>query len=169
MQRSKIVRDHRSVLNTDAFDKRRFKELFEMSEGLQKVREEGQLPTTEALLGDIWAALYKMKPHILTEGIDPALKPKLTIMEKLMADEHFEEYRGFTRLDDLASTVCTVKFGEKINIWLAEAKALDEEFGLRSKGYTAIAVISLGYRSENDFNATLPKSRLSEEIIITKA
>lgn len=127
MQRSKIVRDHRSVLNTDAFDKRRFKELFEMSEGLQKVREEGQLPTTEALLGDIWAALYKMKPHILTEGIDPALKPNLTILERLMADEHFEEYRNFTRLDDLASTVCTVKFGEKINSWLAEAKALDEE------------------------------------------
>lgn len=127
MQRSKIVRDHRSVLNTDAFDKRRFKELFEMSEGLQKVRQEGQLPTTEALLGDIWAALYKMKPHILTEGIDPVLKPNLTIIEKLMADEQFEEYRNFTRLDDLASTVCTVKFGEKINSWLAEAKALDEE------------------------------------------
>lgn len=48
-------------------------------------------------------------------------------------------------------------------------KALDEEFDLRSKGYTAIAVISLGYRDENDFNATLPKSRLSEETIITKA
>ena len=48
-------------------------------------------------------------------------------------------------------------------------KALDEEFDLRSKGYTAIAVISLGYRDENDFNATLPKSRLNEETIITKA
>lgn len=127
MKRSKIVRDHRSVLNTDAFDTRRFKELFEMSEGLQKVRDEGQLPTTEALLGDIWAALYKMKPQIRKDGIDPALKPNRTIMEKLVQDEHFEEYRNFTRLDDLAATVCTIKFGEKINIWLAEAKALDED------------------------------------------
>jgi len=50
-----------------------------------------------------------------------------------------------------------------------DLKALDNEFDLRSKGYTAIAVISLGYRDENDFNATLPKSRLSEETIITKA
>ena len=51
----------------------------------------------------------------------------------------------------------------------ADLKALDEEFELRSKGYTAVAVISLGYRSEDDFNANLPKSRLSEASIITKA
>ena len=51
----------------------------------------------------------------------------------------------------------------------ADLKALDEEFDLRSKGYTAVAVISLGYRSENDFNADLPKSRFDEETIITKA
>ncbi|MGP5535878.1 oxygen-insensitive NAD(P)H nitroreductase [Psychrobacter glacincola] len=51
----------------------------------------------------------------------------------------------------------------------ADIKALDEEFELRSKGYTAVAVISLGYRSEDDFNADLPKSRLSEASIITKA
>ncbi|PID24787.1 VWA domain-containing protein [Sporosarcina sp. P7] len=127
MKRSKIIRDHRSVLNTDAFDKRRFKELFGMSDGLQKVREEGQLPTTEALLGDVWASLYKMKPRILLELMDPALKTNKTIMEKLMKDEKFEEYRNFTRLDDLAATVCTVKLVEKINLWLAEAKAMDEE------------------------------------------
>lgn len=127
MQRSKIIRDHRSVLNTDAFDKRRFKELFEMSDGLQKVREEGQLPTTEALLGDVWASLYKMKPRILFERIDPAMKPNKTIIEKLMKDKNFEEYRNFTRLDDLAATVCTVKLVEKINLWLAEAKAMDED------------------------------------------
>lgn len=51
----------------------------------------------------------------------------------------------------------------------ADLKALDEEFDLRSQGYTAIAVVSLGYRSEDDFNATLPKSRFNEETIITKA
>ncbi|MBF0659170.1 oxygen-insensitive NAD(P)H nitroreductase [Psychrobacter sp. NZS113] len=51
----------------------------------------------------------------------------------------------------------------------ADLKALDEEFDLRSKGYTAVAVVSLGYRSEDDFNAELPKSRFDEETIITKA
>ncbi|WP_352259279.1 oxygen-insensitive NAD(P)H nitroreductase [Psychrobacter sp. TB55-MNA-CIBAN-0194] len=51
----------------------------------------------------------------------------------------------------------------------ADLKALDEEFDLRSKGYTAVAVVSLGYRSQDDFNAELPKSRFDEESIITKA
>ncbi|MDV6378293.1 VWA domain-containing protein [Sporosarcina sp. GW1-11] len=127
MKRSKIIRDHRSVLNTDAFDKRRFKELFGMSDGLQKVREEGELPTTESLLGDIWAALYKMKPQLLKEVADRSLKPNRTIIKKLMTDQRFEEYRRYTRLDDLAATVCAVKFGEKINVWLAEVKAEDKE------------------------------------------
>lgn len=51
----------------------------------------------------------------------------------------------------------------------ADLKALDEEFDLRSKGYTAVTVVSLGYRNKDDFNAELPKSRFNEETIITKA
>ncbi|WP_240315601.1 VWA domain-containing protein [Sporosarcina sp. PTS2304] len=127
MKRSTIIRDHRSVLNTDSFDKRRFNELFSMSESLQRVRDEGELPTTESLLGDIWAALYKMKPQLVEEVSDRSLQPNRTIMKKLMSDEKFEEYRNFTRLDDLTSTVCAVKFSEKINEWLAEVKAEDQQ------------------------------------------
>ena len=48
-----------------------------------------------------------------------------------------------------------------------DAKALDQEFGLSEKGLSAISIVSLGYRSEDDFNAGLPKSRLAEEDIIT--
>lgn len=48
-----------------------------------------------------------------------------------------------------------------------DMKALDEEFGLREKGYTALVMVGLGYRAEDDFNATLPKSRLTEEEIFT--
>ena len=47
--------------------------------------------------------------------------------------------------------------------------ALDKEFGLNEKGYTAVGVVSFGYRAENDFNAKLPKSRLVEEVIFSKA
>ncbi len=45
--------------------------------------------------------------------------------------------------------------------------ALNEEFGLPEKGYTAVAAASLGYRSTDDFNAKLPKSRLPEDEILT--
>ena len=48
-----------------------------------------------------------------------------------------------------------------------DAKVLDEELGLRKNGYTAIAIVGLGYRSNNDFNAELPKSRLKDDEIIT--
>ncbi|UII32203.1 oxygen-insensitive NAD(P)H nitroreductase [Fulvivirga ulvae] len=50
-----------------------------------------------------------------------------------------------------------------------DVKALDEEFGLREKGFTAIAAVSIGYRAKSDFNSTdkTPKSRLSESEIIT--
>ena len=50
-----------------------------------------------------------------------------------------------------------------------DAKAIDEEFGLREKGFTALAIVALGYRKETDFNASLPKSRLSESEIIELA
>jgi len=45
--------------------------------------------------------------------------------------------------------------------------ALNEEFGLAQKGLTVVAAVAMGYRDSNDFNATLPKSRLPEEEIFT--
>ncbi|MFY0630544.1 MAG: oxygen-insensitive NAD(P)H nitroreductase [Flavobacteriaceae bacterium] len=48
-----------------------------------------------------------------------------------------------------------------------DLKAIDEEFELREKGFTSITAVSLGYRTDNDFNAKTPKSRLPEEEIFT--
>jgi len=44
---------------------------------------------------------------------------------------------------------------------------LDAELGLREKGLTSLVVVPLGYRGEGDFNAKLPKSRLSSDIVIS--
>ncbi|MCM3712360.1 VWA domain-containing protein [Sporosarcina luteola] len=123
--------ENRSVLNTDAYDKRRFNEIYSMSQGIQKVRDEGELPTFEPLLADIWASLYKMKPEIKEEEVSDDLKVNKSLMERIMADESFEYYRSFTRLDDLSSAIGTVKFGEKTNQWLADQKMQDSE--LRKK------------------------------------
>ncbi|MFS0577315.1 VWA domain-containing protein [Sporosarcina sp. 179-K 3D1 HS] len=127
MRRYTIQNENRSVLNTDAFDKRRFKEIYEMSQGLQKISDEGELPTFEPLLGDIWASLYKMKPEMMEENVADDLQVNKSLMEKIMTDESFENYRSFTRLDDLSSAIGTVKFGEKTNQWLIEQKERDEE------------------------------------------
>lgn len=49
-----------------------------------------------------------------------------------------------------------------------DMKALDEEFGLREKGFTSSIVVSVGYHSDSDFNKDLPKSRLAKEEIIDR-
>ncbi|WP_028108346.1 oxygen-insensitive NAD(P)H-dependent nitroreductase NfsB [Ferrimonas futtsuensis] len=49
-----------------------------------------------------------------------------------------------------------------------DTKVLNEEFGLLEKGYTAVAMVALGYRKDSDFNASLPKSRLPEAEIFTQ-
>ncbi len=44
---------------------------------------------------------------------------------------------------------------------------LDQELGLTAQGLTAVVLVGLGYRSSEDFNAKLPKSRLSADCIFT--
>lgn len=48
-----------------------------------------------------------------------------------------------------------------------DVKILNEELGLTKKGFTAVALVPLGYKANDDFNAQLPKSRLSEEEVFT--
>lgn len=50
-----------------------------------------------------------------------------------------------------------------------EVSVLDEEFNLREKGYSSLVVVPLGYHHhKNDYNATLPKSRLPYSEILTE-
>lgn len=50
-----------------------------------------------------------------------------------------------------------------------DIKILDEELGLREKGYTGLVVIPIGYHdSENDYNVKLEKSRLPYSEILTE-
>ena len=127
MKGIKIDEKNCSVLNTDAFDKRRFKEIFEMSQGLQKLTHEAVLPTFEPLLGDIWASFYKMKPAITVKEVDGFLSVNKFLMEVIMADEYFAYHRNFTRLNDLESVISAIQFGEKINQWLAQQLEEDED------------------------------------------
>lgn len=49
-----------------------------------------------------------------------------------------------------------------------DMKVLDEEFGLREKGFSSAIVVAIGYGHEDDFNAKLPKSRLDRDDIIQR-
>ncbi len=48
-----------------------------------------------------------------------------------------------------------------------DQKILDAEFGLNEKGLSSLVLVSFGYSSAADFNAGLPKSRLSQEATFT--
>lgn len=48
-----------------------------------------------------------------------------------------------------------------------DRQVLDEALGLPEQGLNSVVMAALGYRSEDDFNAELPKSRLPEEAVIT--
>lgn len=50
-----------------------------------------------------------------------------------------------------------------------DLEALDAEFDLQTKGFTALAIVSVGYRTESDYNQSqkTPKSRLPLDEIIT--
>ncbi|MCK9171080.1 MAG: oxygen-insensitive NAD(P)H nitroreductase [Treponema sp.] len=49
-----------------------------------------------------------------------------------------------------------------------DSRILDEELGLRTDGYSSSVIVSLGYRSKDDFNAALPKSRLPEKDVLIR-
>ncbi|WP_412480070.1 oxygen-insensitive NAD(P)H nitroreductase [Azonexus sp. IMCC34839] len=49
-----------------------------------------------------------------------------------------------------------------------DAAALDAELGLSTKGLRPIVLVALGYHSDADFNAKLPKSRLPAEVLFTE-
>lgn len=116
-----------SVLNTDTFDRRRFKEIFEMSKGLQTLTQNAVLPTYEPLLSDIWASFYKMKPIITVQEIEGSLLVNKLLIEMIMADEHFAYHRYFTRLNDLAAVIRTIQYGKKINKWLEQQLEKDKK------------------------------------------
>ena len=48
-----------------------------------------------------------------------------------------------------------------------DQKILDAEFGLNEKGLTSLVLVSFGYSSPADFNAGLPKSRMTQEATFT--
>jgi nitroreductase/dihydropteridine reductase len=48
-----------------------------------------------------------------------------------------------------------------------DQKILDAELGLNEKGLSSLVLASFGYSSDADFNAGLPKSRLTQEQVFT--
>ncbi|MDN4607694.1 VWA domain-containing protein [Sporosarcina highlanderae] len=159
MRKFEVDTENFSVLNTDSFDKRRFKEILEMSEGLRKIIHEAWLPSIEPLLGDIWASLFKMKPVITTTDAEGFLSVNKFLMENLMENEQFSYLRNFTRLNELVSTIGTIKLGEKTNQWIIQQ--LEKEVELQEQ---AIRITLLYRQLQKQKFQENPRNNLVDEM-----
>ena len=68
-----------------------------------------------------------MKPEILQE-IPDALQMNKQLMERIMTDKGFEEFREYTRLDDLASALGTMKYSETVLKWIEDQVQQNQAF-----------------------------------------
>lgn len=82
--------------------------------------------------------------------------------------QHWMEKQVYLNIGNLLLGVATLGI-DALPMEGIDLKLIDEEFSLRENGFTAVAVVSLGYRTETDFNTTdkTPKSRLPREEIFT--
>ena len=81
--------------------------------------------------------------------------------------QHWMEKQVYLALGTLLLGAATLEI-DATPIEGFDARILDEELGLRAKGLSSVVIACLGYRSSEDFNAKLPKSRLAEEIVFTQ-
>ena len=118
----------KSVLNTDAYDRRRFGQLMEMSDNLKKIGKEGKniFPLIQPLMSDLWAGLFKMKPELLND-VPEELEMNHQLMDKVMRDQRYLDFREFTRLDDLAAAIGTTKYSETVLRWVKEQAKQDQD------------------------------------------
>ena len=49
-----------------------------------------------------------------------------------------------------------------------DAAAVNKVLGLEAQGLASQVLVALGHKSDQDFNASLPKSRLNESVVITE-
>lgn len=81
--------------------------------------------------------------------------------------QHWMEKQVYLNVGNFLLGVSTLNI-DAVPIEGFEARILDEEFGLREKGFTSSVIVPIGYRSVEDFNAGLPKSRLEFSQILTE-
>ncbi|AIR06971.1 dihydropteridine reductase [Cedecea neteri] len=118
---------------------------------LQKEQEDGRFATEQAKEGQHKGRSFYANKHRFD----------------LKDAQHWMEKQVYLNLGTLLLGVSTLNI-DAVPIEGFDAAVLDEEFGLREKGLTSVVMVALGYRSVEDFNARLPKSRLDFSQILTE-
>lgn len=85
----------------------------------------------------------------------------------LKDDNHWMEKQVYLNVGNFLLGVAALGL-DAVPIEGFDAAVLDEEFGLKAQSFTSVVVVPVGYHSVEDFNASLPKSRLPLSTIVTE-
>lgn len=86
---------------------------------------------------------------------------------QLKDTSHWMEKQVYLNLGSLLLGASTLGI-DAVPIEGFDSKILDDEFALKSKGFKSSVIVSLGTRSQKDFNALLPKSRHAESYLFSE-
>lgn len=101
-------RQSEQVIDSYAFDKEIYRDIYEMSQPIQDTVAEGDaiIKTYPDLAQDIFMSLYKHKPNLLEkEDVKDTHQFNHKIMEQLMENEDFRRLRAKTRFDMINSAL----------------------------------------------------------------
>lgn len=87
--------------------------------------------------------------------------------KELKDDHHWMQKQVYLNVGNFLLGVAAMGL-DAVPIEGFDAAILDEEFGLKDKGFTSIVVVPVGRHSVEDFNAKLPKSRLPLSTTLTE-
>jgi nitroreductase/dihydropteridine reductase len=122
-----------------------------LEELLEQERKDGRFPTTEFenIQRDVrkkFALAYHSKPQEL---------------------QNWAEKQVYISLGNLLLGLASLNL-HATPMEGVDTNIIDNEFNLKEKGFRTSVIVTVGYNSEDDFNASLPKSRLPEEKIFTE-
>lgn len=80
--------------------------------------------------------------------------------------QHWMEKQVYLALGTLLLGAATLEI-DATPIEGFDSRTLNEELNLRAQGLTSVVLAALGYRSGEDFNAKMPKSRLAAEAVLS--
>lgn len=121
-----------------------------LAQVIEQETADGRYPTDEAREGQRGALHHFVDLHRYTLG----------------DVEHWMQKQTYLALDTLL-LAAGVHGVDATPMEGFDAAVLDAELGLRERGLTSVVLVALGYGSEANFNADLPKSRLPREQVFT--
>ncbi|MFK3660251.1 oxygen-insensitive NAD(P)H nitroreductase [Scandinavium sp. NPDC088450] len=87
--------------------------------------------------------------------------------KELKDDSHWMQKQVYLNVGNFLLGVAAMGL-DAVPIEGFDAAIMDEEFGLNEKGFTSVVVVPVGRHSVEDFNASLPKSRLPQSTTVTE-